>query len=175
MTASSKRPCLNAQDFIDAYYKECRPREHRDKPVEQTEAQKRRQHGKPKRTAIEVSDEEFIDMYINQELTINELMARMQCGQSRIKKMAERLGLHREPAARSRRERHQKMVDKFNAIDENKFRYLYLERDLRLMDVAMLMGINTETAQRFRQMRNINKPKKPRKPRVRKRGVKKIE
>lgn len=67
------------------------------------------------------------------------------------------------------------MVDKFNAIDENRFRYLYLERDLRLMDVAMLMGINTETAQRFRQMRNINKPKKPKKPRVRKRGVKKIE
>lgn len=174
MTAS-KRPCLSAQDFIDAYYKECRPREHKTKPVEQTEAQKRRQHGKPKRTAIEVSDEEFTDMYINQELTIDELMARMHCGQGRIKKMAERLGLHREPAAKARRERHQKMVDKFNAIDENRFRYLYLERDLRLMDVAMLMGINTETAQRFRQMRNINKPKKPKKPRVRKRGVSKIE
>lgn len=156
MTAN-KRPCVNAQDFIEAYYKECRPRESETKKG-RTEAESRRLHGQPKADPLEVSDEEFTDLFMVQQVPKNKLMKQLHWGQARFNERVKRLGLVREPGAKFRKERRERMQARFDAIDEELFRKLYIDQKWRLMDVAEYFHMGMHDAERYRRMKNISKP-----------------
>lgn len=156
MTAN-KRPCVNAQDFIDAYYKECRNREHKTKSG-RTEAEERRMHGQPKEKPLEISDEEFIDLFTVQQIPKNQLMKQLHWGGVRLNERIKRLGLSREPGEKTKRDRKEKRQAKFDSIDEKLFRRLYVDKCWRLMDVAEYFGLGAHEAELYRRERNIHKP-----------------
>lgn len=150
----NKRPCTDARDFIEGFYKECRPNYDRNKRQSKSRVESHRGFGKPKQQAIELTDEEFYDIYMVQRLSTREILEKYHWGTPRLQKMIKKLGLKRDPVKnRPVCESRVKMA----SIDEEEFRRLYIDQNLRLMDVAQIMGISSSAAEVYRSEKGIMK------------------